>query len=62
MFNTRSAGSPGRTCILTAPVPIAVAVVTVLLLRSLADKQDYRPFFLALALFALSYAGLGISM
>ena len=48
--------------ILTAPVPIAVAGVTVLLLRSLANKQDYRPFFLTLALFALSYAGLGISM
>ena len=48
--------------ILTAPVPIAVAGVTVLLLRSLANKQDNRPFFLTLALFALSYAGLGISM
>jgi cytochrome bd ubiquinol oxidase subunit II len=48
--------------ILTAPVPIAVAVVTMMLLRSLANKQDYRPFFLSLALFALSYAGLGISM
>jgi cytochrome d ubiquinol oxidase subunit II len=48
--------------LLTAPVPIAVAVVAVLLLRSLADKQDYRPFFLSLMLFALSYAGLGISM
>src|SRR5258708_8391319 len=48
--------------IFTAPVPIAVASVTVLLLRSLANKQDHRPFFLSLALFALSYAGLGISM
>ena len=48
--------------ILTAPVPIAVASVTVLLLRSLANRQDYRPFFLTLALFGLSYAGLGISM
>ena len=48
--------------ILTAPVPIAVAGVTVLLLRSLATRQDYQPFFLSLALFALSYAGLGISM
>src|ERR1700759_4627934 len=48
--------------ILTAPVPIAVAAVAVMLLRSLASKQDYRPFFLSLALFALSYAGLGISM
>jgi cytochrome d ubiquinol oxidase subunit II len=48
--------------LLTAPVPIAVAAVTLLLLRSLANKQDYRPFFLTLALFGLSYAGLGISM
>jgi cytochrome d ubiquinol oxidase subunit II len=48
--------------ILTAPVPIAVAGVTVLLLRSLANKQDYRPCFVTLALFGLSYAGLGISM
>jgi cytochrome d ubiquinol oxidase subunit II len=48
--------------IFTAPVPIAVAGVTVLLLRALANKWDYQPFFLSLALFALSYAGLGISM
>jgi cytochrome d ubiquinol oxidase subunit II len=48
--------------VLTAPVPIAVAGVTLLLLRSLANKQDYRPFFLTLALFGLSYAGLGISI
>jgi cytochrome bd ubiquinol oxidase subunit II len=48
--------------ILTAPVPIAVAGVAVLLLRSLTNKNDYQPFLLSLALFALSYAGLGISM
>jgi cytochrome d ubiquinol oxidase subunit II len=48
--------------ILTAPVPIAVAAATVLLLRALARKYDYQPFFLTLSLFALSYAGLGISM
>jgi len=48
--------------ILTAPVPIAVAAVSALLLRSLASRRDYPPFFLTLALFALSYAGLGISM
>ncbi|MBX9710402.1 MAG: cytochrome d ubiquinol oxidase subunit II [Xanthobacteraceae bacterium] len=48
--------------ILTAPIPLAVAGVTLLLLRSLADKQDYRPFFLSLTLFGLSYAGLGVSM
>jgi cytochrome d ubiquinol oxidase subunit II len=48
--------------VLTAPVPVAVAAVTLQLLRSLASKQDHPPFFLSLALFALSYAGLGISM
>lgn len=48
--------------ILTAPVPIAVAVIAWLLLRSLANRQDHQPFFLTLVLFALSYAGLGISM
>jgi len=48
--------------ILTAPVPIAVALVTVLLLRALANQQDSQPFYLTLVLFALSYAGLGISM
>jgi cytochrome d ubiquinol oxidase subunit II len=48
--------------VFTAPIPIAVAGVTLLLLRSLANRQDYRPFFLSLALFALSYAGLGVSM
>ena len=35
---TRSAGSPGRTSLATAPVPLAVAVVTALLLRSLAQQ------------------------
>jgi cytochrome d ubiquinol oxidase subunit II len=48
--------------ILTAPVPIAVAAVSALILRSLANKWDYQPFFLTLMLFVLSYAGLGISM
>jgi cytochrome d ubiquinol oxidase subunit II len=48
--------------VLTAPVPIAVAAVSVLLLRAVANKQDSQPFYLVLILFALSYAGLGISM
>src|SRR6516164_4430262 len=30
--------------ILTAPVPLAVAVITVLLLRALANRQDAQPF------------------
>jgi cytochrome bd ubiquinol oxidase subunit II len=48
--------------IVTAPVPMAVGGVSALLLRSLIRKQDSQPFFLSLGLFALSYAGLGISM
>ena len=43
-------------------MPAAVAGVTVLLLRALAARQDYRPFFLSLALFGLSFAGLGVSI
>ena len=48
--------------IYTAPVPILVAAVTLALLRSLERRQDVRPFVLTLVLFALTYAGLGISM
>jgi cytochrome bd ubiquinol oxidase subunit II len=48
--------------ILTAPVPIAVAAVSALLIRSLAARQDYRPFFYTLMLFALCYVGLGVGM
>lgn len=48
--------------VFTAPIPIAVAAITLLLLKSLADRKDYRPFALSLLLFALSYAGLGVSM
>jgi cytochrome d ubiquinol oxidase subunit II len=46
----------------TAPVPILVALVAFLLLRSLARRQDVRPFVLTLVLFAITYAGLGVSM
>ncbi|AVT78822.1 cytochrome d ubiquinol oxidase subunit II [Rhodopseudomonas palustris] len=46
----------------TAQVPLAVAIVTALLLRALAQRRDYQPFLLTLCLFALSYAGLGISL
>jgi cytochrome d ubiquinol oxidase subunit II len=48
--------------LLTAPIPVAVAGVTLLLRSSLANRQDQQPFFLSLALFASSNAGLGISM
>ena len=48
-----------------SPVMLVVAltaVLTVLLTRSLAQRRDYHPFFLSLVLFAITYAGLGISM
>ncbi len=48
--------------VLTAPVPLAVIAVTVLLMKNLAEKRDGWPFALSLLLFLLSYAGLGISM
>ena len=48
--------------IFTSLVPFAVMAITFLLLQSLAKRQDTRPFFLTLALFVITYAGLGISM
>jgi cytochrome d ubiquinol oxidase subunit II len=47
---------------LTAQVPLAVAIVTALLIVNLKNRNDRRPFFLTLLLFGLSYAGLGVSM
>lgn len=43
------------------PVPAAVAVAGVLLLNGLKQNHELSPFLAALALFALSYIGLGIS-
>lgn len=49
--------------LLVAPVPVAVAAIAVLMFRSLRiHKHEYRPFLLALALFALCFVGLGISV
>jgi len=48
--------------VVTAPVPIAVAVVAWLLARSLAAKRELQPFLLSLALFGLTFVGLGISL
>ena len=50
------------TMALTAPVPVLVALVALALLRTLAARRDYWPFPLALALFALCFAGLGVSV
>jgi len=49
--------------LLTAPVPIAVAATAFFLLRALANKRrEVQPFLLSLALFFLSFLGLGVSI
>lgn len=48
--------------LLTAPVPFLTALVAFALFRGLAAKRELLPFLMALALFALGMAGLGISM
>ncbi|MEM6775410.1 MAG: cytochrome d ubiquinol oxidase subunit II [Pseudomonadota bacterium] len=46
-----------------APVPLTVAVLALLLARSLrGEGSDLRPFLLVLGLFALSFLGLCVSM
>ena len=44
-----------------APVPLLVAGAAFLLLTGLAKRRETSPFFAAMALFVLSYIGLGIS-
>ena len=48
--------------LLSAQVPILVMIVATLLFLSLRRKHDYAPFLLALGLFSLGGAGLGISI
>jgi cytochrome d ubiquinol oxidase subunit II len=49
--------------LISAPVPIAVLIITILMFRSLRlHHHEYRPFILALILFALCFVGLGISI
>jgi cytochrome bd ubiquinol oxidase subunit II len=43
-------------------VPLLVAVASVGFFVSLRQRRDYWPFLLAIALFALCLAGLGISI
>ncbi|HRO15014.1 MAG TPA: cytochrome d ubiquinol oxidase subunit II, partial [Paracoccus sp. (in: a-proteobacteria)] len=50
------------TMAVAALVPVAVGLVAWALLRALAAKRDRWPFVLTLALFALCFVGLGISM
>ena len=48
--------------LLTAPVPLATAAIGVLFFRAIKQRREAQPFFLALALFGLCIAGLGISI
>ncbi len=45
-----------------ANVPVVTAILFFLLFRSLKKKRRYQPFLIALGLFLLGMAGLGISM
>ena len=46
----------------TSQVPLLSAIIAFAFHRSLQKRRETRPFFLALALFLMSYIGLGISM
>ena len=48
--------------LLTAQVPLLVAVASFLFFRLLRGGADRAPFLLALGLFLLSFVGLGISI
>jgi cytochrome d ubiquinol oxidase subunit II len=47
--------------LLVGPVPLAVLGAGYLLLRGLTERREVSPFLAALALFVLSFIGLGIS-
>jgi cytochrome bd ubiquinol oxidase subunit II len=48
--------------LITAQVPLIIAILTWRFVRSLRRNYDLAPFVLTLAVFALSFVGLGISM
>jgi cytochrome d ubiquinol oxidase subunit II len=45
-----------------APVPVLVGLLALALWRALAARRELQPFLLTLGLFALCFAGLGVSM
>lgn len=47
---------------LLSPVPLAVGLCGLFLARAIGKRQEVAPFVLTLALFALSFLGLGISL
>jgi len=45
-----------------APVPLLVLVTVIAGMRAVQQRKDFQPFFLTIALFILSYIGLGVSV
>ena len=45
-----------------APVPVATAIVALLLLRAISRRKEGQPFLLALGLFLFGMAGLGVTI
>ena len=45
-----------------SPIPLLVGLLGLLLLHAIRTRKEFRPFPLTLALFALCYAGLGVSL
>lgn len=53
----------GWGLVAAAGVALVVLAIAAMMFRSLTvDRHEYRPFLLALALFAMCFAGLGVSM
>lgn len=48
--------------LLTAPVPLLIGAIAVAFARALGRRAQYLPFVLTIAVFALCFVGLGISM
>lgn len=55
-------GPPMAYEVLTAQVPLLVAILSIAFWRALARRAELLPFLLVLGLFLLSFAGLGISI
>ena len=60
MFMTRWFGWPG--ILLTSPIPVLVALLAFGFAAGIRRKHHLSPFLCALAIFALCFAGLGISL
>lgn len=59
LYSARWFGWP--QVILVIPVPLLVLVSAYVLLKGLTERREKSPFFAALALFVLSFIGIGIS-